>query len=61
MHETYEITAPILNIKCIICGRFIGHNQLQEGGGARFEYTPETEHDREACDWICKKCNETSI
>ncbi len=53
MSESRRITSP----NCAVCGRFIPWSETVEGGGARFEYTPDSEYTRELCEWICKKCS----
>lgn len=43
-------------IKCDFCGRFIAHKELEEGGRARLDFTPDTEFTCEYSGWICPRC-----
>jgi hypothetical protein len=44
---------------CAVCGRFIPQSEIIKYGGARFEYTPDSEFTSERCEWTCKKCADT--
>lgn len=43
-------------IKCDACGRFISYAEMQEGGGARFYFEPDSHRGPERCEWTCEQC-----
>lgn len=45
--------------RCACCGQFIAWKDMEPGGGAHFEYVPDTPFSCEVCDWWCVSCAES--
>jgi hypothetical protein len=43
-------------IKCCGCGRFIPYSEMDEGGGARFYFEPDSHRGPEISEWTCAAC-----
>lgn len=44
-----------MTIKCSYCGKYIAHEDL-ENGKAKYEFTPDSPFGAEVSCWICEKC-----
>jgi hypothetical protein len=42
--------------KCCSCGRFIGYDEMGEGGTASFYFEPDSDRGREISEWTCGAC-----
>lgn len=48
-------TVHITRVKCCNCGRYIPHEDLQDGS-ARFEFAPDNHFGPERSEWTCRIC-----
>ncbi len=42
--------------RCALCGRFFSPKELDEGGGAVLDYTPDTSFSAEEIRYTCRCC-----
>ena len=43
-------------IKCAACGHFIAYAEMEDGGGARFYFEPDSHKGPEISEWTCARC-----